>query len=235
VSGQLLDRSETTNTAAPSLRLLDTSAAIVRDTAAFGAVSPILGQRARVQVTPTWGDLQMIETTADVRQYVSPFRPLTFAVRAMHVGRYGGDSEDARLFPLFIGYSTLVRGYDPNDFTSEDCTPVASDSCPELNRLLGSRIGVVNAELRMPIGGFVSGNYDYGPIPAELFGFFDAGIAWTKAAGVIPRDGQPWSRSIGFGARVNLFGYAIGEFNMARPLDRPVRHWDFVFNLRPGF
>jgi hypothetical protein len=41
--------------------------------------------------------------------------------------------------------------------------------------------------------------------------------------------------SAGFGARVNLFGYAVGEFNAARALDRPGTGWQFVFNLRPGF
>ena len=36
-------------------------------------------------------------------------------------------------------------------------------------------------------------------------------------------------------ARVNVFGYVIAEFNLARPLVRPVTGWQFVFNLRPGF
>jgi hypothetical protein len=40
---------------------------------------------------------------------------------------------------------------------------------------------------------------------------------------------------VGGGARVNLFGFAIAEFNLARPLQRPGRGWLFVFNLRPGF
>jgi hypothetical protein len=83
------------------------------------------------------------------------------------------------------------------------------------------------------------GNINYGPIPTELFGFFDAGVAWTRATNpslpsLVAAD-RDWVRSAGVGARVNVFGYAIAEFNLARPLDRPSRGWMFVFNLRPGF
>jgi hypothetical protein len=96
-------------------------------------------------------------------------------------------------------------------------------------------MAVFNAEIRVPIGGLFTGNYDYGPIPAELFGFFDAGLAWTRSGGWLPGRDRPWSRSVGVGARVNLLGFAIGEFNLAKPLDRASDRWDFVFNLRPGF
>jgi hypothetical protein len=32
-----------------------------------------------------------------------------------------------------------------------------------------------------------------------------------------------------------MFGFAIGEFNAVRALDRPSKAWQFVFNFRPGF
>jgi hypothetical protein len=35
--------------------------------------------------------------------------------------------------------------------------------------------------------------------------------------------------------RANLFGYAVGEFAVARPFQRPGRGWVFQFNLAPGF
>jgi hypothetical protein len=34
---------------------------------------------------------------------------------------------------------------------------------------------------------------------------------------------------------VNLLGFAIGEFDFARPLQRNRRGWLFQFNLSPGF
>jgi hypothetical protein len=35
--------------------------------------------------------------------------------------------------------------------------------------------------------------------------------------------------------RVNLLGFAIGQFDFARPLQRPGRGWVFQFNLSPGY
>ena len=222
----------------PALGLAQASAALVRDTSAFGATGPILGQRFRLEATPTFGDLSFTNATLDFRQYVMPFRPLTLAARALHVGRYGGNSEDQRLLPLFLGYPTLVRGYDANSFEPNECVATAAGSCPAFDRLVGSRIAVLNAEARLPLFGF-GGNLSYGPIPTELFAFFDAGVAWTQDLDPAFGDtgDREWVRSLGVGARVNVFGYAIAEFNLARPLDRPGRedNWQFVFNLRPGF
>jgi hypothetical protein len=236
-SGALLDDRTASVDSGPALRLFDTTVAFVRDTAAFGAVGPILGQRLRVEASPTWGDLRLMNVTTDLREYAMPVRPVTFAARLLHVGRYGSASEDERLWPLFLGYSTLVRGYDPNSFDASECTATADGSCPELDRLVGSRLLVFNGEARIPVGGLFTGNLDYGPVPTELFGFFDAGVAWTRAERPDPVAGgiRHWVRSVGVGARVNVFGYLITEFNLAKPLDRAGHGWDFVFNLRPSF
>jgi hypothetical protein len=34
---------------------------------------------------------------------------------------------------------------------------------------------------------------------------------------------------------VNLFGYAVGEFDVVRPFQRPGKGWIFQFQLAPGF
>jgi len=102
--------------------------------------------------------------------------------------------------------------------------------------MFGSRILVFNGEVRLPAGALKSGRLDYGPVPVELFGFYDAGVAWTQAERPTFANGnRDWIASAGIGARVNVFGYVIAEFNLARPLVRPVTGWQFVFNLRPGF
>jgi hypothetical protein len=235
-TGELLSNERFELPAEPSIRLGDVSSAVVRDTTAFGATGPILGQRFRVDVTPTFGDLRMTTLTTDLRQYVMPVRPLTLVGRLLHAGRYGAGGEDPRLSSLFLGYSTLVRGYDVNSFTVEECTLTPTGACPEFDRLLGSRILVVNLEARGPMKGLFTGNLDYGPIPVELFTFFDAGMAWTRAEQPSFTGGtRNWVTSAGFGARVNIFGFAIGELNLARPLNRRDVGWQFVFNLRPGF
>ena len=46
---------------------------------------------------------------------------------------------------------------------------------------------------------------------------------------------REWVRSVGAGLRFNAFGYAIGEIDYVRPLDRPGRGWVWQFNLTPGF
>jgi dipeptidyl aminopeptidase/acylaminoacyl peptidase len=222
--------------AAPSLLLQQVSAALVRDTSTTGPVSPIMGERLRLEMAPMFGDLTMTNFTADYRRYVMPIRPITFAGRAFHYGRYGSGSEDERLSPIYLGYPTLVRGYDVNSFTAEDCVANATSSCPQFDRLVGSRVLVFNGEVRAPLASLWTGRLDYGPLPAELFGFVDTGVAWSRGDRVpITNAAHQWVTSVGGGARVNVMGYLIAEFNMAKPIDRPGRGWMFVFNLMPGF
>ena len=211
-------------------------AALVRDSTVFGATSPILGERFRFEVAPTFGDLRLTNVTADYRRYVMPVRPVTLAAKVTHFGRYGSGSEDGRLVPLFLGYSTLVRGYDADSFEAGECTPTLDGSCPEFDRLIGSRMLVFNGELRVPAAGLFNRSLSYGAVPVELFGFFDAGVAWTKDIDPTFSGGdREWISSTGVGARVNAFGYLIAEFNAIRPLNRPEKGWMFGFNLRPGF
>jgi hypothetical protein len=221
------------------LNLFDTAAALVRDTSAFGATSPIRGERFRVEYAPTFGDLRLNNITADYRRYAMPVRPVTLAGRLLHLGRYGGSSDDERLTPLFLGYPELVRGYDPGSFEASECTPSADGSCAEFDRLLGSRLLIANAEIRAPLVGLFKGRLDYGPLPVEVFGFLDSGVAWSQGERP-PAPGSTngirrWITSVGAGARVNLFGFAIGEFNLVKPINRPQQGWMFVFNFRPGF
>src|SRR5688500_20368637 len=100
----------------------------------------------------------------------------TFGVRVMHYGRYGRDAQDPRIFPLYIGYPWLVRGYDVGSFDSNECLSDGTTSCAAIDRLTGSRMLVSSVELRFPLlrplG--VSGNM-YGPVPVEVACFGDAG------------------------------------------------------------
>ena len=236
LNGNFLGEEVTELPTLDALNLADVGAALVRDTSLFGATSPIRGQRARFEVSPTFGDLRMTNVTLDFRQYAMPKQPVTFAMRFLHAGRYGESSEDERLTPLFLGYSTLVRGYDVNSFRASECSQTIDGSCPEFDRLVGSRIAVFNGEIRIPVGGLFTGRLDYGPVPVELIAFYDGGVAWNAGQKPSFANGtREWIASAGFGARVNLLGFAIGEFNIARPLNRTGRGWLFVFNLRPGF
>jgi hypothetical protein len=69
-------------------------------------------------------------------------------------------------------------------------------------------------------------------VPVEVGVFADAGLAWTSDIGPGDRD---LVRSVGATIRFNAFGYAVGEIDYVRPLDRPGRGWMWQFNLTPGF
>jgi hypothetical protein len=236
VTGQLLAVDRVDQEGSPGLTLGRTGVALVRDSTVFGATSPVLGQRFRLEVAPTWGQLRMTNLSTDYRHYVMPVQPVTWATRLLHYGRYGASGEDGRLLPLFLGYSSLVRGYEAGSFEASECSVTPDGSCPEFDRLIGSRIIVVNTELRAPAAGLFTGDLSYGVLPIELFTFFDAGVAWTRDIDPSFAGGtRDWISSAGAGLRINAFGYLIAEINAVRPLNREGRGWMFGFNLRPGF
>jgi hypothetical protein len=236
LTGSVLSEDTTRLPSPSSIRLAGAGGALVYDTSIFGATGPILGQRWRFDVQPTFGDLRMMNVALDYRPYAMPFRPVTFAARLMHIGRYGDSAEDSRLTPLFLGYPDVVRGYHINSFDEGECEPTPTGSCAAFDRLLGSRIVVGNFEVRAPLVGLFKGRLDYGAVPVDIFGFADAGTAWLRGESPTFAGGtRGWVTSAGFGARVNVFGFAVAEFNMVRPLNRPGRGWMYVFNLRPGW
>jgi Tol biopolymer transport system component len=235
-TGQLLQEAVEDLGAPEALNLAETGAALVYDTSVFGATSPVLGQRSRLEVAPTFGSVRFTQALLDYRRYQSVGRPFTLALRGVHFGRYGGDAEDTRLSPLFLGYSTLVRGYDIESFDVSECVPDESSSCPIVDRLLGSRLLVANAELRFPLFGAFTREYNYGPIPIEGFVFADTGVAWTSEINPsFAGGGRAFVSSVGAGVRVNALGFLILELHGARPLDRPGTGWMFGFQLSPGF
>jgi len=219
-----------------ALTLETASAALVHDNSFYGATSPILGSRWRLEVDPTFGNLQFFQTLADYRRYIMPARPFTIAARVLHVGRYGRDAEDNRLFPLFIGYSSLIRGYDLNSFSASECGN-STTSCPVFDQLVGSKILIGNLELRFPPFGLlgVGGGY-YGVLPIEMGIFYDAGVAWTDAEKAQIFGGtRKLVRSTGVTFRLNLLGYAIGQMDVVHPFDRPQKDWMVRFSITEGF
>lgn len=236
-TGQLiLDEAETTKLG-DSLTLGTTSAALVFDTSNFGATSPVAGARYRLEVAPTIGSVRYTSLLADYRRYVMPISFYTIAIRGLHFGRYGAGGQDERLFPLFVGFPNLVRGYDVYSFSAAECVPTAASDCPAFDRLIGSRVLVGNLEFRFPLlRPFGVSQAMYGPVPLELAFFADGGVAWNRGErpSFLGGDRQGVS-SVGVALRANLLGFAIGEFDFSRPLQRPGQGWIFQFNLTPGF
>ena len=146
--------------------------------------------------------------------------------------------DDERLFPLFLGYPNLVRGYDVGTFQSADCVATVANDCPAFDRLMGSRLLVANVEFRFPLlRPFGASQGMYGPIPVEVALFADAGVAWNRRERPSFLGGtKEGVASAGVAFRVNVLGFAVAEFDFARPFQRTGREgWVFQFNLAPGF
>jgi Tol biopolymer transport system component len=138
------------------------SVSVVGDNALFGYYGPVNGQRYNLTFSPSLGwldhGLAYRTLTFDGRRYWDLTHGYTFAGRVL-AGASGGP--DAQVFRVG-GFSTL-RGF--RDFD-----------------LLGTRVALVNTELRFP---FIQQLGLVGPVPIGVFNlrgavFADAGAIWSK-------------------------------------------------------
>jgi Tol biopolymer transport system component len=224
------------------LSLGSATAALVYDTANYGATAPIVGQSYRLEVAPTFGSLNFTSLIADFRKYIMPVKPFTLAFRFMHYGRYGKGADDQRLWPMFLGYDWYIRGYNYNSFADD-----TSDF--DLNQLFGSKMMVANVELRFPLFGALKiGKGFYGIFPVDFVAFYDAGVTWGQSyyadeTGATYQT-KPWFASggtqkaltsAGVGIRVNVFGYAVLGLHYVHPFQRPGKGSYFQLTFYPGF
>jgi outer membrane protein assembly factor BamA len=236
-TGDLIERGPIERVSAPSIQLARVSTAFVRDTSFFGGTSPIYGARGRVEVSQSVGSLQYTTVLLDGRRYFMPKRPVTIAVRGVHIGRYGRDSGDPRIVEIYIGHPESVHGYGYGSFTPVECPDGSFEQCPVFNSMLGTRAMVVNFEVRAPLVGLLKGGeLDYGRVPVEIAGFFDAGVAWSE--GTMPRflgGTQRAVRSAGIAGRINALGLLVLEIAASRPFDRVSKGWQWQVTMRQGF
>jgi hypothetical protein len=231
VENKTVSRVLTESPAGGPVVVAETDAAFVHDTTAWGPTGPVMGQRLRLEIQPAFGRLSFADVLVDARRYFMPVRPVTFAMRVEHVGRYGSDAADQRLTPLVVGLQSRVRGYDLRTFMADECGRTATE-CSLIGELTGARLAVMNLELRAPLLGLLSGDIYYGKVPIEAIAFVDAGLMWTRNADArLERD---QFRSIGAGARANIGGFLF-EVAAARPFDRSGAGWTASLLLRPGW
>ncbi|UCG75222.1 MAG: PD40 domain-containing protein [Gemmatimonadota bacterium] len=246
---------ETVDLDAPStLNLGRVGVALVYDSSIFGGNGPVLGQRYRLDVSPAIGSISIFNFTFDYRKYFMPAFPFTIAFRGMTTGRYGPDADDPRLSSIYVGWPSLVRGYESNSFTVNECTfpgiePGQINRCAAIDNLLGSKVAVFNLEPRLPLlgplGVLARGAFP----PVDFITFFDAGVAWTNdfqpaifgcedefTGGVLTGAcNRTFNTSIGFGLRLNLFGLILLEGDFVNPLQRSDKGWFFQFVANGGF
>jgi hypothetical protein len=243
VNNAIVGRSEEDIPTRPDYSYATGYVAYVSDTSAFAFTSPQDGARMRFEVGRTSGDFGFTTALADYRRYVS-FRPGSFAVRLVHYGRYGDDAETELLRPLYVGDETLIHGYSAGSFDVSECTatdPEDPRGCPEIERLQGSRLAVLNLELRLQVlGTSAYGLAEMPYAPTELAAFVDVGAAWTSEESVeMELDTETIERvpvvSAGLLARVLLGGLVPMELYAAHPFHRPEEDWTFGFLIKPGW
>ena len=241
VGGNQVRRVYTRDPDAPDpVDLVQGSVAFVDDRSSVGLINPLAGRRWRLEAEATMGSLCYVAVLADLRHYLY-WNPFTLALRGLHVARYGPDSETERATPLFLGYETYVRGYGVGSMRLGECTPAAEYECPEFQRLVGSKIAVAKAELRLPVLG-IPGMSLQGTsfLPLTVLAFLDAGVAWT-------RDEPPvWKLerdtvervpvfSTGAAIRTALGQLLVLEWSWAVPFQRPQEDLDFGFTITMGY
>ena len=232
-------RSKRETISAPdSTYFLGGQVALVGDNTSFGVVGPLRGLRYRLEFRENMGTLHFQEVNLDLRRYWW-YRPLGFAFRAMHLGRYGKDAENRRfLYPLNVAFPHLIHGYNylqSYKNTSLLDNDVSGGFFP--SSVLGSRMAVANAELRLPLTGIERLTLIKANFHTELAVFFDVGYAWSSAsyAETLFGSGVPYTRepivSTGLSLRVNLFGIILEPY-YAIPFQREdVEIGTFGFNF----
>jgi hypothetical protein len=183
VGGALVNQSQRSSESFPGITYAEPSAALVGDNSFAAYTSPVAGERYRLQAAPVVGDFRFTTVTADYRRYFF-MRPFSLAMRGMHMARYGRDEQDSRLWPLFLGDETLIRGYGYGSFRTEECplTANGNSTCPVFDRLFGSRLLVANTEFRIPLLGSPEfGLLNFPFLPLEVSPFFDAGVSYTAS------------------------------------------------------
>src|SRR5690606_36238445 len=218
--------------------------------------SPLQGFRYRLGAEQYFGDYNFTALNVDLRKY-NRYKPVTIAARLYSYMRVGKD--ESALYPLYIGYPYLIRGYESGNV---DVTGNIGFS-----ELSGSRMAVGNFEIRIPFTGPEKlALVKSGLLFSDLNFFVDAGMAWyggntikmsrtdedkinvVDESGnvILGSDNQPLKMfdpnvrvpvfSAGVSLRVNLFGAMILEPYYAIPFQKTKsKIGTFGLNFAPGW
>jgi Tol biopolymer transport system component len=228
----------------PGVNYFQPSAALVFDNSLFGYTGPFYGRRWRLDFAQTVGDWRFSQVTADYRRYDKIVGPVVFASRVLYFGRIG---RDADRFRIFGGSTDLIRGHTSGSYRRNECLNAddanTQTGCAELDRLVGTQIGVASAEIRFPILTPALGFVPQGFPPIEGALFYDIGVTfdersvlrWNRQPGDDPIRVRTPLQTIGASVRMNLFGFAIARLDYAIPQERHGVKGLWTFSLGPTF
>jgi len=218
------------------------SFAYVEDNSFFGMTSPMTGHRMRYQLEKYLGAANLHTFLFDYRKYFF-FKPVGLALKLYHFGRYGKDSENNLMSPLYLGNPWLLRGYENISYNSYYSL---SEDVFDISQLSGSRIMTANVELRIPMTGperlaFIKSKW----FMTDLNLFFDSGLAWRndskvkldfKSTSFTDNHVRYPVFSIGASVRLNLLGYIVIEPYYAFPFrNGGFQNGVFGLNFIPGW
>jgi Tol biopolymer transport system component len=218
---------------------LQPSVALVHDNSVSLWTGPRFGRRSRFEYAPAVGTWRFHQLLGDHRRYDHLIGPFVLATRALFFGRFGRDDHQ---FPIFIGTPDLLRGYTSGSYRRFECAnDVGTDvsDCSALDQLIGTRVGVFNAEIRFPLLGKILP----GIAPLEGAVFFDAGMAWRAGSQIEfkrdPYDDPALVRapltSLGLSIRGNILGFMIFRGDYSKPLSRPGKSAFWTLSIGPTF
>jgi Tol biopolymer transport system component len=227
----------------PGISYLQPSTALVFDNSLNGYVGPFYGRRWRLEFAQTLGGWRFSQVTADYRRYDQIIGPIVLATRALYFGRIGRDAGE---FRVFAGSTDLLRGNTSGSYRRHECLtasdPNTQTGCAELDRLVGTQIGVGSVELRFPILNPSFGLPAAFP-PIEGAIFYDIGLAWddqstlkwSRQAGDDPVRVRTPLQTLGVSVRANLFGFAVARLDYSIPQERRAIKGLWTFSLGPTF
>jgi outer membrane protein assembly factor BamA len=219
------------------------SVALVFDNSLFGYTGPFYGRRWRFEIGQSMGDWNFTQITVDHRRYDKIVGPIVFSTRLLYFGRIG---RDADRFRIFAGSTDLIRGHTSGSYRRHECLNAndinTQTGCSDLDRLVGTQLAVVSAELRFPILTPSTGAPQGFP-PIEGAIFYDAGLAWeggstinfSRRSGSDPLQVRTPLSAVGASIRANLFGFAIARVDYAIPRDRRNVGGMWTLSLGPAF
>jgi Tol biopolymer transport system component len=230
----------------PGINYVQPSLALVFDNSLFGYTSPFYGRRWRLEYAQSIGDWNYSQITLDYRRYDKIVGPIVFASKLLYFGRIG---RDADRFRIFGGNTDLIRGNTSGSYRRHEClntTVTAINSptgCAELDRLVGTQIGVATGEVRFPI--MTPGMHwvPQGFPPIEGAFWYDVGMVWDQNS-ILRWNRRPGDDPVrvrtplqvfGGSLRANVFGFAVVKVDYAIPRGRNGVGSVWIFSLGPAF
>jgi hypothetical protein len=246
ISREHVSKEETAAFLGPNFTIYQVNTALVGDNSYSGFTAPLAGHRYRLGIESYQGDYNLQAVTVDVRRYIR-MKPVTFATRFYSYSRIGRDQD--KLYPLFIGYPYLIRGYESNSFYKNGSATQTGGF--DINQLVGSKMAVANFELRLP---FTGPTKKLAAVESKFFisdlnTFFDIGLAYDKNSkvafhstpGIVSGSGTTAvyeripAMSTGISLRVNVLGYFILEPYYAIAFQRQDSKGVFGLTFAPGW